>query len=83
MRDGLAQQTSNKLAWRTRPKRALLWIAPGGILTGITLVLSAFNAVSRQQSIALALQAAVLTIGGLIGAAVPDAWTAWRRGSKL
>ena len=83
MRGGLAQQTSNKLASRTRPKRALLWIAPGGILTGIPVVLSAFNVVSAQQSIALVFQAAVLTIGGLIGAVVPDAWRAWRRGFKL
>jgi hypothetical protein len=57
-------------------------LAAGGILTGITVALSAVNAVSPQQSIALALPAALLTIGGLIRAAAPDAWTAWRRGFK-
>jgi hypothetical protein len=35
--------------------------------------LSAGNAVSPQQSIALALAAAVLTVGSLIRAALPDA----------
>jgi hypothetical protein len=48
----------------------------------ITVVLSAVNAVSPQQSIALALPAALLMIGGLVRAAAPDAWTAWQRGFK-
>lgn len=83
MRDGLTQQAQNTFAQRTRPRRVLELIAPGGILTATTIVLSAVNAVSPQQSVALALPAAVLTIGGLLGAVVPDAWTAWRRGFKV
>lgn len=48
----------------------------------MTILLSALDAVSVQQAIALALPALVLTIGGLIISLVPDAWTAWRRGFK-
>jgi hypothetical protein len=82
VRTGLGLQPLPKAARQAQPKLALLGLAGGGILTGITVALSAVNAVSPQQSIALALPAALLTIGGLIRAAAPDAWTAWRRGFK-
>jgi hypothetical protein len=80
---GLLQQTSDEIAHRPRPNRGLWGIGAGGILTGVAVVLSAVNAVSPLLSIALALPTAVLTIGGLIRAVIPDAWTAWRRGFKL
>lgn len=82
MGTGLGLQLLPRAARQAQPKRALLGLAAGGILTGITVALSAVNAVSPQQSIALALPAALLTIGGLIRAVAPDAWTAWRRGFK-
>ena len=52
----------------------------GGILGLVTIVLSALNAVSPQQAIALALPATIITVGGLIRSVIPDSWTAWRRG---
>ena len=79
---GLRLRPPRKAALQVQPRRALGGLAAGGILTGITVVLSAVNAVSTVQSIALALPAALLTIGGLIRAAAPDAWTAWRRGFR-
>ncbi|MGO8956293.1 MAG: hypothetical protein ACLQFR_02795 [Streptosporangiaceae bacterium] len=67
--------------WRTvRP--AALWTFFGGILASVTIILSALNLGSAQQSIALAVPALVMTIGGLINTLVPDSWTAWRRGFK-
>jgi hypothetical protein len=79
---GLGLQRPLRAAHQAQPKLALVGLAAGGILIGITVALSAVNAVSPQQSIALALPAALLTIGGLIRAVAPDAWTAWRRGFK-
>src|SRR5216684_29527 len=75
-------ETSRQHSRRIRPKLALRWVGAGVVLTVITVILSAVNAVSPQQLIALALSAAALTIGGLIRAAVPDVWTAWRDGFR-
>jgi hypothetical protein len=54
----------------------------GGILALATVALSAFNLISAQQSIALALPALVITIRGLLGLIIGDTWTAWRRGFR-
>ncbi len=83
MRAGLLMETSKEHSRRIRPKLALRWVGAGAVLTVITEILAAVNAVSPQQLIALALPAAALTIGGLIRAIVPDAWTAWRDGFRL
>jgi len=48
----------------------------------ITVILSATNAVSAQQAIAMALPAAVTALSGMLGLFIPDAWTAWRRGFR-
>jgi hypothetical protein len=48
----------------------------------ITVMLSATNAVSAQQAIAMALPAAVTALSGMLGLFIPDAWTAWRRGFR-
>jgi len=66
-------------SWRlARP--AVLFTCAGGAL-GITAVtLSAFNAISAQQAVALALPAQVTIIVGLINVYVPDSLAAWRRG---
>ncbi len=80
---------SSRWQWTYRVRRwrvvqaAARWAFSGGLLLGlITIILGAFNQVSAQQVIALALPATVITIGGLINRLIPDAWTAWRRGFK-
>jgi uncharacterized membrane protein len=67
---------------RSSPRRRLApWCAAaGGVLSLITVIVSALDAVSAQQAIAMALPAGMTTVGGLIGMMVPDAWVAWRRG---
>lgn len=69
---------------RSGPRvRLSAWITTTGIgLSLIAVALSALNAVSTQQAIALALSAGLTTIGGMIGLIVPDAWIAWRRGFR-
>jgi uncharacterized membrane protein len=52
----------------------------GAALSLITVIVSAMDAISAQQAIAMALPAGMMTIGGLIALAVPDVWVAWRRG---
>jgi hypothetical protein len=66
-------------SWRlARP--AVLYTGTGGTLGLIAVTLSAVNAISAQQAIALALPADVTIIIGLINVYVPDSWAAWRRG---
>jgi hypothetical protein len=67
--------------WRG-PRAAARWAGVGGILGLVTIILSAVNAVSAQQAIALALPTTVITIGGVIRSVIPDYGTAWRRGFK-
>jgi hypothetical protein len=67
-----------------RPRAAIRVICAGGILGLVTVLASAFNAVSSPQSVALAL-VSVLTIGGgLLGhfaaTTLPGLRIAWRRG---
>jgi uncharacterized membrane protein len=50
--------------------------------SAVTIIVSAANAVSAQQAIAMALPAGLITLGGLTVAIMPDAWTAWRRGFR-
>src|SRR5215472_1138248 len=69
-----------------RPRPAIQVICAGGILGLVTVLASAFDAVSGPQSVALGL-ASGLTIGGgvlgLIAAALlPDLRLAWRRGFR-
>jgi uncharacterized membrane protein len=52
----------------------------GASLSLITVIVSALDAVSVQQAIAMALPAGMITVFGLIAMTVPDAWVAWRRG---
>jgi len=40
------------------------------------------NTISTQQAIAMALPAVLITVGGIAGRVVPDAWIAWRRGFR-
>jgi uncharacterized membrane protein len=57
------------------------WCAALGVgLSLITVIVSALDAISAQQAIAMALPAGMTTLGGLIAMTVPDAWVAWRRG---
>jgi uncharacterized membrane protein len=63
--------------------RLARWIAAGGtVLALVTVVVSALDAVSAQQAIAMSLVAGLTTMGGLIAVLVPDAWVAWRRGFR-
>jgi hypothetical protein len=66
-------------SWRpARP--AVLFTCAGGALGLIAVTLSAINAISAQQAIALALSAEAIIIAGLINLHVPDSLAAWRRG---
>ena len=61
--------------------RLTVWVTVAGIaLSSVTVILSAVNAISGPQAIAMALPAMVATIGGILGVIVPEAWIAWRRG---
>jgi hypothetical protein len=73
------RQASTVRSW-PRSRLAVHSTTGGVALSLITVILSAFNAVSTRQAIALALLALLTTIGGMIGWLVPDAWIAWRRG---
>jgi hypothetical protein len=68
-------------AWR-RARLAAWNTAVGTALSSVTVVLSALNAISTQQAIAMALPAILITVGGITGRIVPDAWVAWRRGFR-
>jgi hypothetical protein len=66
-------------AWRRA--RFAAWVTAVGIgLSSVTVALSAGNAISTQQAIALALPAVLISVGGVGGWVVLDAWIAWRRG---
>jgi hypothetical protein len=67
-----------------RPRASILVICAGGILGLVTVLASAFNAVSGAQSVALALAAGLTIGGGLLGqiatGLLPRLRIAWRRG---
>ena len=66
-------------SWRpTRP--AVLFTCVGGVLGLTAVTLSALNAISAQQAVALALPAGVTITAGLINLYVPNSLAAWRRG---
>ena len=68
-------------AWRRA--RLAAWTTSVGIaLSSAAVILSALNAISAQQAIAMAVPAVLITVGGLGGRMVPDAWIAWRRGFR-
>jgi uncharacterized membrane protein len=54
----------------------------GAALSLITVIVSAMDAISAQQAIAMALPSGMTTVFGLIAMTVPDAWVAWRRGFR-
>jgi hypothetical protein len=63
--------------------RLAAWsIAVGIALSSVTVALSALNAISTQQAIATGLPAVLITVAGIGGLVVPDAWIAWRRGFR-
>ena len=64
----------------SRSRLAPWYTAAGVGLSVVTVIVSALNAISAQQAVALALPAGMMTLGGLVAMAVPDAWVAWRRG---
>jgi hypothetical protein len=59
---------------------ALLGTFAGGALGVSTIILSAINAISAQQAIAMALPAIITLVGGLLYMMVHDPWIAWQRG---
>ena len=63
---------------RMRP--AAMYMAAGTLLTLLTISLGIANAISAQQTIALALLATVAILRGVMRKIVPDAWMAWRQG---
>ena len=63
------------------------WLAAWNTAVGISLSaatvgLLALDAISTQQAIAIAVPAVLITVGGVAGLIVVDAWTAWRRGFR-
>ena len=80
-----AQRRSRHLrAVRSWPRaRLAVWaVAVGIVLSSATVISSALNVLSIQQTIAMALASTLTTLGGLIAWIVPDAWIAWRRGFR-
>ena len=65
---------------RRRARRAAWCVSAGVILGTAAVTCLALGAVSTQQAIALGLPGALLIVGGLIAAAVPDAATSRRLG---
>lgn len=63
-----------------RARLAVWCTVTGAVVTLLTVILSATDMISAQQAIALALPAGTITLIGVIGKTIPDAWTAWRRG---
>ncbi|HXS66542.1 MAG TPA: hypothetical protein VN767_27115 [Streptosporangiaceae bacterium] len=57
-----------------------MYTCTGGALGLMDVPLSAFNAISAQQAIALALPAGVTITVGLINVYIGDSSAAWRRG---
>jgi hypothetical protein len=76
------QQLRPAVGARRRARLAAWITAVGTALSSVTVALSALNAISIQQSIAMALPAILMTVGGIAGRIVPDAWIAWRRGFR-
>jgi len=69
-------------AWR-RARYAAWATAVGIALSFVTVIVSALNAISTQQAIAMAVPAVLITVGGLVGQIVPEALIAWRRGFRF
>lgn len=82
MHDALLRQRFGRTRLSRRERLAAWCTAVGITAVVITVIVSATNAVSAQQAIAMALSAGGTTLGGLLGLIVPDAWTAWRRGFR-
>lgn len=73
------QRMSRAISWRhARP--VVLTTCAGMILGLSTVTLSAINAISAQQAIAMALPAMVTSFAGLTHILVLDSRNAWRRG---
>jgi hypothetical protein len=68
-------------AWH-RARLAAWNTAVGIALSAATVALSAVDAISTQQAIAMAVPAVLITIGGIAGRIVLDAWIAWQRGFR-
>jgi uncharacterized membrane protein len=66
----------------SRTRLAPWCTALGAALSLITVIVSALDAITAQQAIAMALPAGLTTVSGLIAMTVPDAWVAWRRGFR-
>jgi hypothetical protein len=67
-----------------RPRAVLAaWSAAAGVILGTSAVIClAVDAISGQQAVAMALAAALLIIGGLVVAAMPDPATGQRCGFR-
>lgn len=82
MHDALLRQRLGRARFSLRERLAAWCTVVGTTTVVITVILSASNAVSAQQAIAMALPAGVTALGGLLGLIIPDPWTAWRRGFR-
>jgi hypothetical protein len=80
--DALLRQRLGRARFSPRERLAACCTVVGTTTVVITVILSATNAVSAQQSIAMGLPAGAIAMGGLLGLIVPDPWTAWRRGFR-
>jgi len=66
-------------AW-LQTRLAILGTCTGAALGVSTVILSAINAISAQQAIAMALSANVALVGGLLRTIILNPRTAWQRG---
>lgn len=72
---GPPQHSDGHRPRRTRAVAAAWSVSAGAILGAAALICLALGVVSAQQAIAIGLPGALLIVGGLIAAAVPDAAT--------
>jgi hypothetical protein len=80
MNAGPPQRPEGHHPRRPHARPAAWCVSAGAILGTPSLTCLALGAVSGQQAIALGLPGALLIVGGLIAAAVPDAATGQRLG---
>jgi hypothetical protein len=78
MDGGVPEHPQDQTPRPSRARRAAWCVGAGLILAVAAVISSAMRAVSVQQAIAMGLPAALLIIGGVIAAVLPDAATGRR-----
>lgn len=78
----LMRPRSSRIRFSLRERVAAGCMAVGITTVVTTVIVTATNTVTAEQSVAMALSAGLTLVGGLLGLIIPDPWTAWRRGFR-